>query len=374
MILDSAVSTRRAPPVDGERKALGALAAAVRAAGLEVERPAVISLYVGLKSKPLTLLVGPQHAGKIAMLRCLGQVLTGGDTLRAQFMPGHAWWAGQTGKVALYTNAQTRLNTFKLLALLEEAHMPENREQVRVACLTRISPAELLTFFSDTAFQLRHGELMRLCAAHFTEPVPYPRNLLLAGTLDAVFAHGLDADTLSMTNVIEWPWRALMRTHDTPLPASGRDYGREFLASMVRTEAGARLKLGRVLHQSLAALWPLACLEDALQQHAGALLASLRSELLVYLANAFSRTGQGLFDQRPLANVEMALDWAVATIVLPRVCGPLERTPAFGLALHQVCAGRWPNAARAIEVMPARLAQHAGATRQLPQVAKNKAS
>ena len=366
MILDSAVSTRRAPPVDGEREALGALAAAVRAAGLEVERPAVISLYVGLKSKPLTLLVGPEHAGKIAMLRCLGQVLTDGDTLRAQFMPGHAWWAGQTGNVALYTNAQTRLNTFKLLALLEEAHMPENREQVLLACLTRISPAELLTFFSDTAFQLRHGQLMRLCAAHFTEPVPYPRNLLLAGTLDAAFAYDLDADTLSMANVVQWPAIALIRTHDTHLPAPGRDYGREFLASMVRTEAEARLKLGRVLHQSLAALRPLACLEDALQQHAGALLAALRSELLVYLANAFSRTGQGLFDQRPLANVEMALDWAVATILLPRVCEPLGRTPAFGLALHRVCAGRWPNAARALEVLPARFSRHAGATRRLP--------
>lgn len=366
VILDSAVSTRRAPPVDGEHEALGALAVAVRAAGLEVERPAVISLYVGLKSKPLTLLVGPEHAGKIAMLRCLGQVLTGGDTLRAQFMPGHAWWAGQTGNVALYTNAQTRLNTFKLLALLEEAHMPENREQVRLACLTRISPAELLTFFSDTAFQLRHGELMRLCAAHFTEPVPYPRNLLLAGTLDGVFAHDLDADTLSMANVVEWPAIALMRTPDTPLPAPGRDYGHEFLASMVRTEAEARLKLRRVLHQSPAALGPLACLEDALRQHAGALLAALRIELLVYLANAFSRTGQGLFDPRPLANVEMALDWAVATVLLPRVCGRLERTPAFALDLHRVCAGRWPNAARALEVLPARFSRHAGAARQLP--------
>jgi hypothetical protein len=354
-MIDRTVSTRTAPPKDAEHEALAALAAAVQAAGLEAERGAVVNLYVGLKSKPLTLLVGPEHAGKVAAMRCLADVLTGGDPLRAQFMPGHAWWAGQTGNVAPYTHAQTRLNTCKLLDVLEEAHAPESQERVLLACLTRISPAELMTFFSATAFQLQHGELMRLFGAHFTEPVPYPRNLLLAGTLDAGYAHDLDAETWAMTNVVEWPASGQVPADDAPRPAPPRDYGPEFLASMVRTEAEARLKLRRVLHQSLAALQPLACLEEAVQLPAGHRWPALRAELLVYLANAFSRTGPGLFDERPLANVELALDWAIATRLLPRFRGPLGHTPALQPALQRFCAGRWPKAAQALEALPARV-------------------
>jgi hypothetical protein len=267
-------------------------------------------------------------------------------------MPGHAWWAGQTGNVGLYTQAQTRLNTFKLLTLLEEAHASENRERVLLACLTRISPAELLTVFSDTAYQLRHGELMRLCAAHFTEPVPYPRNLLLVGTLDARGAQALEPQLLAMTNVIEWNGSGTASEPDWPVPEAARDFGREFLASMVRTEAAARLKLQRTLKRSLAALCPLIALEAALSRHSTQLLPSLRSEMLVYLANAFSRAGRGLFAERAGENLEAALDWAITTVIVLRVRSVSEIAPDFGPALHEACADRWPNAARALERWP----------------------
>jgi hypothetical protein len=342
----------RRVPRSNECEALAALADVVQTAGLRADRAAVISLYVALKSKPLTLLVGPQRAGKVAVLRCLGHALTSGESLYAQFMPGHAWWAGQTGNVGLYTQAQTRLNTFKLLTLLDEAHAPENRERVLLGCLTRISPAELLTVFSDTAYQLRHGELMRLGAAHFTEPVPYPHNLLLAGTLDAACAQDLEPPMLSMTNVIEWAGGGTSSEPGRPLPKAARGFGREFLASMVRTEAAARLKLQRTLQQSLAALCPLMALEAALGRRPSQLLSSLRSELLVYLANAFSREGHGLFAERPRENLEAALDWAITTIIIPRVRSGSAGTHDLGPALREACADRWPNAARSLEHWP----------------------
>lgn len=346
MIADCAQATRGPQLADSEHDALDALCAGVRAAGVEAERAAVVNLYVGVKSKPLTLLVGPAQGGKIAVMRCLAQVLTSGDVLRAQFMPGHAWWAGQSGNVALYTNAQTRLNTCKLLAMLEEAYVPENRDRVLVACLTRISPAELLTVFADTAFQLQHGEVMRLCAAHFTEPIPYPRNLLLTGTLDAPIGLDLEPDTLSMTNVVAWPANGSSSVSEAPPASPELDYGRAFLASMVRSEQAARLKLRRVLQRPLATFRPFACLEATLQRHIAYLMPTLRRELLVYLANAHTRTGRGLFDDRPLVNLELALSWAIATVVVPRVHAP---APALRVALERMC----PNAFQAIEALAA---------------------
>lgn len=346
MIAEYTQATRGPQRADSEHDAIDALCASVQAAGIEAERAAVVNLYVGVKSKPLTLLVGPAQGGKIAVMRCLAQVLTGGDVVHAQFMPGHAWWAGQSGNVALYTNAQTRLNTCKLLAMLEEAYVPENRDRMLVACLTRISPAELLTFFADTAFQLQHGEVMRLCAAHFTEPIPYPRNLLLTGTLDAPIGLDLEPDMLSMTNVVAWPANGSSSLSEAPPASPELAHGRAFLASMVRSEQAARLKLGRILPRPLAAFQPFASLEKVLQRHIGDLVPTLRNELLVYVANAHSCTGRGLFDDRPRVNLELALSWAVATVVVPRIHAP---APELRMALERMC----PTAAQVIEELNA---------------------
>jgi hypothetical protein len=343
---------KQMPAGDIEMEALTATMASVRAAGIEVVPETVVNLYVALKSKPLLLLLGPANSGKVAVLRCLAQALTGGDMFRCQFMPGHAWWAGQSGNVALFTNAQLRLNTGKLLALLEEAHAPQNRERLLLACLTRISPAELLTVFSDTAFQIRRGGLMRLCAAHFSEPVPYPTNLLLAGTLDGPLTHGLDSQLLSMTSVVQWSASAVAPDQAALLGSPGRDYGPTFLASMVRTETQARLRLRRVLKRSVAAIRQLDCLEEIFRRHEAGAFPSIRSDLLVYLANAFSRTGSGLFQPGPAANLEAALDWGLHTVVVPRLAGPLLNAQGLRTELQRVCAGRWPNTAQALRTVP----------------------
>jgi hypothetical protein len=166
----------------GERQIVARLLGAAASAGLAADPGAIIHFYVALKSKPLMLLAGPSQSGKIALVQCLATALTGGSSWRCQFMPGHAWWAGRSGNVGLFTEAQTRLNTGKILALIEEAQRPENTSRVFVACLTRISPAELEGFFAGTAFQLQRGELMQLPTTHLAEPIPFPPNLMLIGT------------------------------------------------------------------------------------------------------------------------------------------------------------------------------------------------
>ena len=88
-------------------------------------------------------------------------------------------------------------------------------------------------------------------------------------------------------------------------------------------------------------------------QHVPEALPAIRSELLIHLANAFSRTGSGLYAAQPQANLEIALDWAVSAIILPRVQAMLPYKNSLRAALQHVCAGRWPHAARAIEAFQA---------------------
>jgi hypothetical protein len=117
-------------------------------------------------------------------------------------MVGHAWWAGRSGDVGFFTQAQTRFNSAKILALVEEALQPENAQRVYIACLTRISPAEVISFFSEIALQLQHGQLIRLPGVHLTQPIPNPPHLLLIGTMDTTQSDWADANLLSGEAVI----------------------------------------------------------------------------------------------------------------------------------------------------------------------------
>ena len=290
------------------------------------------------------LLAGPSQSGKIALVQCLALALTGGNARQCQFMPGHAWWAGQTGNVGLFTEAQTRLNTSKILALIEEAWRPENTSRVFMACLTRISPAELEGFFSDTAFQLQRGELMRLPTAHFSEPVPFPSNLMMIGTIDTDAGTISDAATMPVTYVIHWGdgW---MEPVGQPISSPPNlPVEQAFLQSRIRSPRQARAKLDRVLDPFSPMLARVSRVEAALRRHGVTALTAARNEMFLYLANAWDCQNLGLFDPRPAANLALALDWGLTTAILPTALGTLQKSPGLKQELQTLLNGSFPRA------------------------------
>ena len=227
---------RASAPLDPELKIIKHLMRVTAEVGLQTDPVSIVNLYVALKSKPMAILTGIAQSGKVALVRILAQALIGDDPLRCQMMAGHAWWAGQTGNVALFTDMQARLNADKVLSLIEEAGRPENARRVYLACLTRISPAELTGFFSELACQLRHGQIMQLPGFHLTKPIPYPHNLLLIGTMDAARLDWHDAELLTKTTLIRWPASEPRLAADRSTAVTPLDLDGEFLSSCIRDE------------------------------------------------------------------------------------------------------------------------------------------
>jgi hypothetical protein len=195
-----------AAPARDEEQIVARLHQAVAEAGVRADPEEVVNFYVALKSKPLAILMGPPGSGKVALVQSLAQVLVGDDPLRYQPMVGHARWASGSSNVTLFTEAQSRFNDDKLLALVEDALRPENIvSRVFIACLTHISPAELIDLFAEVALQLRRGELSRLPSIHLPEPLPFPPNVFLVGTLDATRWKWSHTDLLSKATIIQWP-------------------------------------------------------------------------------------------------------------------------------------------------------------------------
>lgn len=306
-----------------------------RETAIPVDPISIVNLYVSLKSKPLAILMGVANSGKSEMVRRLAQFLADGDPMRYQMMNGHAWWAANTHDVAFFIEAQTRFNTMKMLAVIEEAWQPENTNRVFVACLTHISPAELSGFFSEVASQLRRWQITGLPRARLTEPIPYPPNLLLIGTMDTNRFDWSDENLLSKTTLIRWPEDETKPTAESdresiPLAETG------FLVSLIRSEAAARWKLNRILGREQQSLRPLLLAESLLREHEIQLPGSVRGETLIYLANAWSKEGIGLFDQVTAHNHAIALDLAMAQILLPRLGATIRDSPTLGKQLREV--------------------------------------
>jgi len=228
---------------------------------------------------------------------------------------GHPWWAERSDDVARHTGFHTRFSTEKILSIIEEAAQPGNSHQVFIACLTRISPAELLSFFTEVAFQLQNGQMMRLGDTHLSEPISFPSNLRIIVTMDTLSFDWWDSDLLLSTTIIQWPQASFLSG-----PMFNRGVlleEREFLQSCIRGREAAYRKVFPVLKRQRQPLYPLLQVEAILKRYISSLELAT-DEVMIYLANSWSRLGNGLFHPAPDRNL------AIAQILLPRAADAIR--------------------------------------------------
>ena len=318
--------------------------------GVSVDQDEIANFYVALKSKPLAILAGPAQSGKKALVQGLAQSLSEQESLHIQMINGHPWWADSCVDVANYTNLHTRFTTEKVLAVIEEASQPENLQQVFVACLTRISPAELLSFFTEVALQLQSGQITRLGDTHLSEPIPFPSNLRIIGTMDTLSFDWWDSDLLLSTTVIQWPQASVLS--DTMFNRGVLLEEREFLQSCIRGRDAAYRKVFPVLKWQRQPLYPLLQVEAILKRYISSLdLAT--DEVMIYLANSWSRLGNGLFHPSPDHNLEIALDLAIAQILLPRAVDAIRNLETLRNRLKIILSGQFLRSAAFVTALAA---------------------
>jgi hypothetical protein len=299
------------------------------------------------------------------MVQCLARVLIGGNfgdpdsRFQCQMMEGHPWSAATSGNVAFFTGLHTRYNSEKLLCLIEEAWRSENLDKVFLACLTRISPAELEEFFTEIAFQLQHGNIVRFGDVHLSEPIPFPDNLFLIGTMNTACFDWWDGDLLPSTNVIQWPERS-MDPLLCPLPGDRFPAAeKSFLRSYVRSEGAVFKKLQTLLALQREPLAPLLLIESFFEKETIPLPRNFFNEALTYLANSWSRQGSGLFDRSPVENLATAIDVAIAQTYLPGAWKWIRRSKALHENLGELLIGNYPRAASTLAVMAGEQSQAA---------------
>lgn len=325
---------------DHETEFVACLLEAAHKAGSCYNEAALVNFYVALKSKPMVILTGLRGSGKIAAVQCLSRILMD-DCAQCQLMAGHPWAFGKSENLTMFTEVYTRYNTEKLLALMAEAWLPENAQRIFVACLTRISPGELLSFFTEVASQLRRGQLTSLGDAHFSQPILFPPNLFLIGTMDTPHFDWWDRDLLSKTTVVRWPIAGTLASASRN--GSTSPWEGEFLRSCVRHKQAAYHKVHSIVSRQRQPLLPLLQMEALLRAHAIPDLHGLIDEAMLYLANSWSRLGNGLFDPSNAHNLEIALDLAMAQILLSHAGDRVRDDATLREKLLAVVSAQFPH-------------------------------
>jgi len=272
----------------------------------------------------------------------LAQSLSEQDDLHIQMITGHPWWAEGTNDVARNTELHLRYSTEKMLSIIEEAGQPYNSTEIFIACLTQISPAELLSFFSEVSFQLQNGQIMRLGDTHLTEPISFPSNLRIIGTMDTNTFDWWDHDLMQSTTVIQWS-----QTKEFAEPKVNNDLildGTEFLQSCIQCKDAAYRKVYPVLRLQRQPLYSLLQVEAVLRKYISSLDLVL-DDVMIYLANSWSRLGNGLFHPLPDLNLAFALDLAISQILLPRAVDVIRSKEMLRDRLISILADKYPRSA-----------------------------
>ena len=326
---------------DREVELVDRLAAAIAQSGFRADRVDVANFYVALKRRPMVILAGPARNGKVALVECLANLLAGGNGLQRQVVPGHAWYAGGSPVNTVLIGMHARMITEKLLFIIEEASQPENAQQVFVVGLTRISPAEMLSFFTEVAYQIQHNQIMRIGDAHLSTPVPFPPNLFLIGTMDTTDFDWWDEDLLSGATVIEW--RANLVAPQAEAVSESQNLACELLRSSIRNTRRAYEKLLSVVVGSGQPLQTIMAVRGILQAHGLEFSPALLDEVILYLANAWSRERNGLFDPSTSRNLAIASDLALAQLVLPHNFKTIRSSESLQEKLYSVLDERLPR-------------------------------
>lgn len=327
---------------DSEVELIDRLAAAIAQTGVQVDRTDLANFYVALKHRPMAILTGPAGNGKAAIVECLANLLASSSRgSQRQVVPGHAWYAGGYPANTALIGIHSRMITEKLLYVIEEASQPENAQKVFVVGLTHISPAELLSFFTDVAYQMQHNQIMRIGDTHLSAPVPFPPNLLLIGTMDTTAFNWWDDDLLSGATVIDWHADVVI---PQAVPASeSQNIGCEFLRSSLRNSRKAYKKLLTVVAGIKQPLQIVMLLRSVFRAHGVELPPALLDEVILYLANAWSAQGNGLFDPVTPRNLEIAFDLALAQLILPHSLEAIRSSEPLQVQLYSILEEQLPR-------------------------------
>jgi len=150
-----------------------------------------------------------------------------------------------------------------------------------------------------------------------------------------------DVELLSGATVIDW-------CADKVVPQSvavseSQNFGCEFIRSSLRNSRKAYEKLLSIVGDTKQPLKTVMLVQDVLRAHGLGYSPALLDEVILYLANAWSAQGNGIFDPSMSRNLGIASDMALAQQVLSRNLEAIRSSETLRSELYSILEERLPR-------------------------------
>ncbi len=330
--LQLSISSKEQP--DEETKAV--LIFAQRLSHVGISTQDAIAIWVALKSTPSIIFSHQDLDRADEIAQATAQAILQEAPQRIFKFQGHPWWGQTPGTSGDLTQAQQRFTALRLRALLDEASSSSGESRTYFAVFKRISHAEiklLSPFASPEAGSRRR--LIKIPNDLADEVASFPENVYLLSTMnpESIRLHGWETRIVPML----FPLQGLVADR-TALRRPARLRLTSILLAnrcFESRRAWRRIPLEYQKSKALVALRESASylLDRGVPgRHPLARLASL------LLGNAWSGTGQGLFDRDPDLNAALAYRYWLRLAVLPLLERLEKVDPSMRLSLQNLIA------------------------------------
>jgi hypothetical protein len=336
------MSSQKANQNDDELELIQNVLFQLHLRGISLSPSVIADILVAYKSKPFIIFAGPPEFGKEILVDCFFHTLTNNDPSQYQKMIGHPWWANMSPDVTNFVQTQSCWNTLKIETLIETAWAFENRKKNYIGALISMSPGEVQEYFSEIAFQIRSERIMRLPTTHFSEPIPFPRNLSIVGTINTSNFSQSDYDLLFKTSILQNPVDPvdnIMRDNKHKHVA-GRMYQ---IRPGIRNSQQAIIKLFALLRRFHSGLLPFFQISKLLDKKLSAISNNAIQDGLVYLSNAWSFNRHGLYSRDHSENLKCALDFAITQCLLLPCSEEIVQSVQLQNNLRKILSGWFPH-------------------------------
>ncbi len=303
-----------------------------------IPQTAAVGAWVALKSKPMVIVYGPKGRGKDTILISIARAFCDDQTGQLQQFQGHPWWATKGSNMGLLTRAQQRLTSYRLRFFLEEASLAQGDAALFFAVFSKISRAELSYLFIPLPGKTIYGHFLRFPSDLVDDWVPFPQNLYLLASIDHE-KPWMDVDVARNASLlcdhVGLTQKKSVKPKHTPITpiqlqailyACRRFDPEDAWANVPTRERG--FDPLRPIRECLALL----------NRHKVRIRMDLIRDAYLYIGNAWSVTGQGLFEEDPSSNANSAFGFWLKNSALPQLSLAIHRNPDLLSSLHQMLA------------------------------------
>jgi hypothetical protein len=308
-----------------------------------------VNIWISLKSKSGLIFCGSSLTGLGNLVDSISTAFVEKESNQVEKFLGHPWWASKSQRPSTYITAQQRFTSIRFRSFLDEVGSSGKTEKLYFALLKGISRLELREFFVDIQRQAStFGGILELPLDMASVPTTIPKNLLLLATIKLEGTMIVDWDVLNNSTAIYVDRKHAVVPPMPEISGLAHQSMQTVLIKRWNISLADALSIIKQVNQAQNLIKPLFQFFSLVRKYNPEPQNGLVRDAILYLGNAWDVNGRGLFDERPMVNVQHAIDFWLFQSAIPRLMSVIRKEPEMRADVIRFLDRSFPLTARRV--------------------------